>query len=203
MIHWLVELYANPIAQETLTFSCIAEDEDHAKEQALDAYPNGEVWDILQSDPPDTRDYEMVFIEEAAIMIPVVGDVPKKSYRTDAAFDLTAAVSITLYPDGWCTVPTNTSMAIPEGMVGLICPRSGLASLHGITILNAPGIVDPGYTGKIGVVLHNTGSAPRWIEEGDRIAQLLIMSMPLAQFQPTNMLPLTERLKGGFGSTGS
>jgi dUTP pyrophosphatase len=146
--------------------------------------------------------------------------IPEKAHEDDAAYDLTAAEEVYLDPGDRLTVDTGVRIALPEGHAGLVLPRSGLASVHGITILNSPGLIDPGYRGAVGVTLWNTGSnlagGGRWgagrrepyhVSIGDRIAQLLIVKLPEARlaFWPAafdRTLGNTERGVGGFGSTG-
>ncbi|MDY7341384.1 dUTP diphosphatase [Corynebacterium amycolatum] len=134
-------------------------------------------------------------------VLPYTGNPPTRAHKGDAGLDLTANENIVIPSMGWRLVPTGTKTAIPEGYAGLVCPRSGLAAKHGITVLNAPGIIDAGYRGDIGVVLINHGAKPFEVQAGDRIAQLLIM--PYTNLTPVG-LPLdnTDRGDNGFGSTG-
>jgi dUTP pyrophosphatase len=99
-------------------------------------------------------------------------------------------------------IKTGIALAIPEGMVGLVCPRSGLALNHGITVLNSPGVIDSDYRGELMVILMNHGSAGFNISIGDRIAQLLITPVMRAVLHDGDDLSETERGSGGFGSTG-
>jgi dUTP pyrophosphatase len=124
-----------------------------------------------------------------------------KAHDDDAAYDLCALCHETLMPGDRCLVPTGLRMAIPDGHVGLVCPRSGLASKRGVTVLNAPGVIDPGYRGDVGVVLINLGDQPVRIQSGDAIAQLLILQTAKAVFVPGD---LAESVRGdlGFGSSG-
>jgi dUTP pyrophosphatase len=130
--------------------------------------------------------------------------VPSRAHEDDAAFDLYADEAIELAPGARAAVPTGIALALAPGTSGLVLPRSGLAARHGITVLNAPGLIDPGYRGEVMVILLNTDPAePFAIERGDRIAQLLI-----ARGQETTLLALeaeleaTARGAGGLGSTG-
>lgn len=121
----------------------------------------------------------------------------------DAGADLTAAEAFELAPGARATVPTGVSIALPDGYVAFVVPRSGLAAKHGITIVNSPGTVDAGYRGEIRVTLLNTDPAhPFTIEVGDRIAQLIVMPVSRARFIPVEKLPGSHRGEGGFGSTG-
>jgi dUTP pyrophosphatase len=100
------------------------------------------------------------------------------------------------------TVPTGVSIALPNGYVGLVHPRSGLSAKHGITVLNSPGTVDAGYRGEISVTLFNSSNVDFPIAIGDRIAQLVIQQVEIAKFVRVERLPDSPRGTGGFGSTG-
>jgi dUTP pyrophosphatase len=99
-------------------------------------------------------------------------------------------------------VPTGVSIALPDGYVGLVHPRSGLAVKHGITVLNTPGTIDAGYRGEIMVILYNSSDIDFEIAIGDRIAQLLIQEVEKALFVAVDKLPDSERGGTGFGSSG-
>ena len=107
-----------------------------------------------------------------------------------------------LAPGQRAAVPTGISLALPEGCEAPIRPRSGLASKHRITVLNAPGTIDADYRGEISVLLINHGDAPFTIRRGERIAQMVIASVLKAELVPAIRLSSTERGGGGFGSTG-
>jgi dUTP pyrophosphatase len=146
-----------------------------------------------------------------------------KAHADDAAYDLRAAESGHLPAGDRMPVKTGLRLAIPVGFAGLVLPRSGLAMKHGITVLNAPGLIDPGYRGEVGVILHNA-SCPVYepyddgnlafdnlngfrFERGDRIAQLIIIGVgdfELVYWSPAAFESLLEttRSEGGFGSTG-
>lgn len=131
------------------------------------------------------------------------GAVPEYAHPGDAGADLTAAESVVLTPGARATVPTGVSIALPDGYVAFVVPRSGLAAKHGITIVNSPGTVDAGYRGELRVTLLNTDAEqPFTIEAGDRIAQLIVMPVSRARFVPVEKLPGSHRGDGGFGSTG-
>ena len=123
-----------------------------------------------------------------------------------AGLDLLAAVPETspmiLSPGQRALVPTGLMIALPSGFEAQIRPRSGLASKHGITVLNSPGTVDADYRGEIGVLLINHGDAPFPIRRGERIAQMVIASVVRAELVPAAALSATDRGSGGFGSTG-
>ena len=114
-----------------------------------------------------------------------------------------ASHGVTLAPGERATIPTGVSIALPDGFVGFVMPRSGLASKHGVGLVNSPGTIDAGYRGEISVVLINTDPTTAFvIEAGDRIAQLVIQPVVRARFVPVTELPGTSRGAGGFGSTG-
>lgn len=129
--------------------------------------------------------------------------IPAYAHPGDGGADLIAAETVELAPGERALVGTGTAVALPDGYVGLIVPRSGLAAKHGLTIVNTPGILDAGYRGEIKVILLNTDrSEPYTITEGDRIAQLVVMPVTRARFVPVERLPGSHRGEGGFGSTG-
>ena len=128
------------------------------------------------------------------------------AYPTDAGADLRASADVVILPGSWAMIPTGIKIAIPEGYVGLVHPRSGLAAKFGVTVLNAPGTIDSGYRGEVQVILINHGKQPYEILVGDRIAQLVIQEFKTAKFmsvttQQFNSLE-SDRGEGGFGSTG-
>ena len=129
--------------------------------------------------------------------------VPSYAHEGDAGADLCAREDVTLEPGQRALVPTGVSLALPAGFVGLIHPRSGLATKHGLTVVNAPGTVDAGYRGELKVTLLNTDAAtPIVLKRGDRIAQLVIQRVERARFIQVQELDDTARGAGGFGSTG-
>ena len=129
--------------------------------------------------------------------------LPAPAHAGDAGLDLSACERVELRPGERATVGTGLAVAIPEGYAGFVQPRSGLASRHGITIVNAPGLVDSGYRGELRVVLLNTDStAPFVVEPGMRIAQLVVMPVEAAELREVDELPASERGVRGFGSTG-
>ena len=128
--------------------------------------------------------------------------VPTQAYPGDAGLDLSACERVELPPGERAVVGTGLAVAVPEGHAGYVQPRSGLAADHGITILNAPGLIDAGYRGELRVVLHNTDlKTPFVVEPGMRIAQLVVL--PLADIEPVEVgeLPASERGVRGFGSS--
>lgn len=129
--------------------------------------------------------------------------VPRYAHPSDAGADLHARTSLVLEPGQRALVATGIALALPHGYVGLVHPRSGLATKHGITVVNAPGTVDAGYRGEIMVTLLNTDKdQPFEINRGDRIAQLVIQKVEQAAFISVDSLDDSARGAGGFGSTG-
>jgi len=132
-------------------------------------------------------------------------DLPLPSYAHpgDAGADLLTTVDVTLAPGERALVPTGVALALPEGYVALVHPRSGLAARHGLSIVNAPGTVDAGYRGEIKVLLINQDPAePIELRRGDRIAQLVVQRFERARFVEVAELPASVRGDGGYGSTG-
>lgn len=133
-------------------------------------------------------------------------DLPLPAYARpgDAGADLVAREGALLPARGGrAMVPAGVAVAIPEGHAGLVLPRSGLAIRHGVTVLNAPGLVDAGYRGELRVLLVNTDPSEDYVvHRGDRIAQLVIVAFAAVTFSVVDELPGSERGEGGFGHTG-
>lgn len=128
---------------------------------------------------------------------------PSYAHPGDAGADLRTRIDVVLAPGERVLVPTGVSIALPFGLVALIHPRSGLATKHGLTIVNSPGTVDAGYRGEISVTLLNTDSHHSIsLSRGDRIAQMVIQRVEIASFVAVDQLPDSVRGTGGFGSTG-
>lgn len=129
---------------------------------------------------------------------------PYRANPTDAGADLHAALfhPLALNPGERRLIPTGIALEIPAGFVGLIHPRSGLALVHGVTVLNAPGTIDASYRGEVKVCLINHGQETHTIRPGDRIAQLVVQWVELPTFTEVDTLDTTQRGAGGFGSTG-
>jgi dUTP pyrophosphatase len=128
--------------------------------------------------------------------------VPTRAYDGDAGLDLAACERVELGPGERATVGTGLAVAIPDGYAGFVQPRSGLASRHGVTIVNTPGLVDSGYRGELKVILLNTdASEPFVVEPGMRIAQLVVMQVPGVDPVEVDELPESERGVRGFGSS--
>ena len=129
--------------------------------------------------------------------------IPSYQHSGDAGLDLPSRIDLVLEPGQRATVPTGLAVALPPGHAGLVLPRSGLASRHGIALVNSPGLIDSGYRGEIAVVLLNTDQRePFHINRGDRIAQLVIQRIEHASLVESEELDATSRGAGGFGSTG-
>ena len=129
--------------------------------------------------------------------------LPAYAHPGDAGADLHSAEDLTLQPGERALVATGIALALPEGYVALVHPRSGLAARHGISIVNAPGTIDAGYRGEVKVCLVNTDRhEPFTVHRGDRIAQLVIQRFETASFVEADDLPDSARGAGGYGSTG-
>jgi len=129
--------------------------------------------------------------------------VPSYAHPGDAGADLVSTEDVVLAPGERALVGTGVAIALPDGFVAFVVPRSGLAAKHGITIVNSPGTIDAGYRGEIRVTLLNTDARESYaISAGDRIAQLIVMPVSRARFIPVERLPGSDRGEGGFGSTG-
>lgn len=129
--------------------------------------------------------------------------LPAYAHEGDAGLDLYAASDITLAPFERALVPTGVAVAIPEGYAGFVLPRSGLAAKMGLSLVNAPGLIDSHYRGEIKVIAINSdAAAPIALRRGDRIAQLVIQRVERAELIPVDSLDETARGEGGFGSTG-
>lgn len=131
--------------------------------------------------------------------------LPQRAHPHDAGADLYVPENYTdiILPGTSETVPLGISVEIPKGWVGLICPRSGLAAGHGVTVLNSPGIIDYGYTGEVKVILHNTSFRAYTVEPLARIAQLVLQEIKTPFWEVVSELDDTERGMAGLGSTGA
>ena len=130
--------------------------------------------------------------------------LPAMAHAGDAGYDLRAREAVVIAPGGGrAAVPTGIAVAIPPGFAGLVLPRSGLALRHGVTCLNAPGLIDAGYRDEIRVILVNHDpTGPFKVEAGDRIAQLVVQAVETVEWDEVADLGETTRGRGGFGSTG-
>ena len=131
-------------------------------------------------------------------------DMPAYAYVGDAGLDLRSAEDAVLQPFERRLVPCGIALAIPRGYAGFVLPRSGLAAKHGVSIVNAPGLIDSDYRGEIKVILINLDSnEPFVVSRGDRIAQLVVLQVPPVDLVETDRLDETIRGVGGFGSSGT
>jgi dUTP pyrophosphatase len=129
--------------------------------------------------------------------------LPTRAHDNDAGLDLYAAEEARIPSGGRVSVGTGLAVAIPEGLAGLVLPRSGLALKHGVTLVNAPGLIDPGYRGEVRVLLLNTDQTTEYqCKPGDRIAQLLLVPIAAASPMHADELDSSIRGSGGFGSSG-
>jgi len=131
-------------------------------------------------------------------------ELPAQAHAGDAGLDLCSSIDVEVLPGERTLVPTGLSVAIPDGHAGLVLPRSGLASRHGLTMANAPGLIDSGYRGEVtcAVVNLDRDQAVK-IRKGDRIAQLVIVALPQVRPAWVDELPPSTRGEDGFGSTGA
>ena len=143
----------------------------------------------------DTRPTVRVTLAEGAVL-------PEYQTAGSSGMDLRSTCPIELAPMERRLVPTGVRIELPEGYEGQVRPRSGLALKKGVTILNAPGTIDSDYRGEIGVILINLSSEPVKLDQGERIAQLVIVPVTHVRLEQVEELGETERGEGGFGSTG-
>jgi dUTP pyrophosphatase len=131
-------------------------------------------------------------------------ELPAQAHEGDAGLDLCSTIDVEVLPGERAMIPTGLSVAIPGGHAGLVLPRSGLASRQGLTLANAPGLIDPGYRGEVtcAVVNLDRDQAVK-IRRGDRIAQLVVVALPQILPSWVDELPPSSRGDGGFGSTGA
>jgi dUTP pyrophosphatase len=128
--------------------------------------------------------------------------VPKKQHELDIGYDLASVESTTLLSKQVTLVRTGLSISLPAGLAGFVLPRSGLATKHQITLINSPGLIDPGYTGEILIPLINHSDVSYNISKQERIAQLVLVNSDNVEFDVVDELNVTERSSDGFGSTG-
>ena len=131
-------------------------------------------------------------------------DLPLPAYARagDAGLDLLAREALLLPAHGWGLVPTGIAIELPVGWAAFVLPRSGLAARHGVSCLNAPGLIDSGYRDEIRVILVNHSSEPYPVARGDRIAQMVVQPVPRVVWVPVDALGVSERGTGGFGHSG-
>ncbi|MEI7759228.1 MAG: dUTP diphosphatase [Thermoleophilia bacterium] len=129
--------------------------------------------------------------------------LPTRAHSGDAGLDLSACETTTIGPGQRALVATGLALELPEGHVGLVVPRSGLALRHGISLVNTPGVIDEGYRGEVRVIMLNTDATqPFTVEPGMRVAQLLVMPVPRVEVVEVMDLTDSARGEGGFGSSG-
>ena len=147
------------------------------------------------------------------VAVDVIGPAPEQARPGDAGFDLRARFEdqrgVVIRPGEWIAIKCEPHrIALPENVAGMILPRSGLALKKGLTVLNTPGLIDPGYRGELSVTLYHAGRiggsvhGPVHIRPGDRIAQLVFVPFVVPTFREMENLDVTERGEGGYGSTG-
>jgi len=129
------------------------------------------------------------------------GKVPSQKHASDIGYDISASNDVTLKSNEVTLVNTGIAISLPEQCAGFVLPRSGLSTKHKITLINSPGLIDPGYTGELLVPLMNHGGKDYDIKAGDRIAQLVLVNTHGVDFKVVGSLPETDRSSGGFGST--
>jgi dUTP pyrophosphatase len=129
--------------------------------------------------------------------------LPSRAHSGDAGFDLSACEEVTIGVGERATVGTGLAIEIPDGHTGLVAPRSGLALRHGLSMVNAPGVIDAGYRGEVRMILLNTDREHAFtVERGMRIAQLVVVPIAAVEVIETREVTATDRGEGGFGSSG-
>ena len=129
------------------------------------------------------------------------GKVPSQKHASDIGYDISASDDVTLISNEVTLVNTGIAINLPQQCAGFVLPRSGLSTKHKITLINSPGLIDPGYTGELLVPLMNFGDKDYSIKAGERIAQLVLVNTYGVDFKVVDSLPETDRSSGGFGST--
>ena len=129
------------------------------------------------------------------------GKVPSQKHASDIGYDISSSNDVTLKSNEVTLVNTGIAISLPQQCAGFVLPRSGLSTKHKITLINSPGLIDPGYTGELLVPLINHGNVDYEIKVGDRIAQLVLINTNSVNFKVVDALPETDRSSGGFGST--
>ena len=129
------------------------------------------------------------------------GKVPSQKHASDIGYDISSSNNVILKSNEVTLVNTGIAINLPKQCAGFVLPRSGLSTKHKITLINSPGLIDPGYTGELLVPLMNHGDKDYEIKAGDRIAQLVLINTHVVDFKVVDTLPETDRSSGGFGST--
>ena len=140
-------------------------------------------------------------IEIEILLISPYGKVPSQKHTSDIGYDISASDDVTLKSNEVTLVNTGIAINLPQQCAGFVLPRSGLSTKHKITLINSPGLIDPGYTGELLVPLMNFGDKDYSIKAGERIAQLVLVNTYGVDFKVVDSLPETDRSSGGFGST--
>lgn len=153
-----------------------------------------ELLDSVLKNPREEVEVKITKIHENAI-------IPTYAHDSDAGADIYAVEDITIKPNSTEIIPTGIKVEIPLGYEIQIRPRSGLSAKTKLRIANAPGTIDAEYRGEIGVIMTNTGNLSHTINKGDKIAQMVIMPVPMIKWIETKELSETERGEGGYGST--
>lgn len=142
-------------------------------------------------------------VEVPVRLLTPTAQLPRRAYAGDAALDLRSAEEHVIEPHGRAVVGTGLALGLPPGMAALTLPRSGLAARHGISLVNTPGLIDPGYRGEVRLILLNTDARHEFVVHvGDRIAQLLFLTLTEVALVAVADLPGGERGDRGFGSSG-
>lgn len=153
---------------------------------------------------PDATPSPTPDLDVAVVRLDTDLPLPSYAHPGDAGADLHTTVDIDLAPGERALVPTGISIALPDGYVALVHPRSGLAARHGLSIVNTPGTIDAGYRGEVKVLLINHDPVESVaLRRGDRIAQLVVQRFERARFVEVGVLPESVRGGGGYGSTGT
>ena len=140
-------------------------------------------------------------IEVEIELISSSANVPSKKHELDIGYDISSAENIVIISNEITLVKTGIAISLPAQCAGFVLPRSGLSTKHKITLINSPGLIDPGYTGELLVPLINHSTEDYEIKIGDRIAQLVLINTNQVEFKIVDKMPDTERSSGGFGST--
>ena len=130
------------------------------------------------------------------------GVLPKKQHALDIGYDIYSSENVDLLPKKVTLVSTSIAIALPSGVAGFVLPRSGVATKHQITLINSPGLIDPGYTGELLIPLINHSDEKYAIAKHDRVAQLVLLNVENREFEIVESLTKSERSSDGFGSTG-
>lgn len=160
--------------------------------------------DLRPSQPVDPLGDQTADLDVTVVRLDPDLPLPSYAHPGDAGADLHSTIDVTIAPGERVLVPTGIAIALPDGFVALVHPRSGLAARHGLSIVNTPGTVDAGYRGEVKVLLINHDPVePVTLSRGDRIAQLVIQRYERARFVEVGVLPDSVRGAGGYGSTGT